>query len=247
MKEIIQYLEHILRYGYSPFTVFNDWLDLMLFALQRDDEHYLEIVRRYKNDQKEGEREIDYFCKAFALLQTEMQKTGDDILGQVYMEWNQHNKFRGQFFTPKPVASFMAKCIAPKGKILDPCCGSGIMLIEAIKTMSNADLDESVFYGQDIDLTCVKMCALNLLFFNVNGFVIWGDTLAMECKKVYETGRSCLGGSIRELTGDTLENFKESYRMSIGNTVSGREKEIKEMTDDERQELTKSTEQLILF
>lgn len=185
MQEILKCLEAILGHGYSPFTIFNDWLDLMLFALQGDDEHYLEIVRRYKNDQPKDKREIDYFCKAFACLQQEMEKTNDDILGQVYMDWNQSTKLRGQFFTPKHVASMMANILNPQGRILDPCCGSGVLLIEAVKTMDNEKLNNAVFVGQDIDLTCVKMCALNLLFFNVNGYVVWGDSLLMECKKVY--------------------------------------------------------------
>lgn len=222
MKDILKCLEAILSRGYSSYTIFNDWLDLMIYALQGDDEHYLEIVRKYKNTAKQGEREIDYFCHAFAHLQMEMKKTNSDVLGQVYMQWNQSNKYRGQFFTPPHVASFMAKVLEPKGNILDPCCGSGVMLIEAIKSMDNRTIDNSMLWGQDIDLTCVKMCALNLMFFNVNGFVVWGDSLAMECKKVYGTARSYLGGSIRELTEAELEKFKTHYQPSLQKVIESK-------------------------
>jgi type I restriction-modification system DNA methylase subunit len=248
MKEILKQLECILSRGYSSSTIFNDWLDLMIYALQRDDEHYLEIVKKYRNDQPQGKREIDHFCYAFGLLTKHMQKTNDEVLGEVYMEWNMANRYRGQFFTPKHIAGFMAKCLSPKGeKILDPCCGSGIMLVESIKTMTNCDLDNAVFYGQDIDLTCVKMCALNLLFFNVHGFVIWGDTLLMECNKVYQTNRSYLGGSIRELQGEEFETFKTCYQTALAKTVKEKEATIKEMTEAESEQLSKTTEQLMLF
>lgn len=245
MKDIIKCLEAILHRGYSSFTIFNDWLDLMLYALQRDDTPYLEIVRKYKNNQPQDKREIDYFSEAFALLMLEMQKTNDDILGQVYMQWNQSNKYRGQFFTPKHVASMMAQYLTPHGRILDPCCGSGIMLVEAIKTMNNETLDNSLFCGQDIDLTCVKMCALNLLFFNVNGYVVWGDSLLMECNKVYQTARSPLGGNIRELTGEAFESFKRSYTASIEKTLQ--ELPQKNLTHEELQKLTAKGEQLSFF
>lgn len=245
MKDIIKCLEAILHRGYSSFTIFNDWLDLMLYALQRDDTPYLEIVRKYKNNQPQGKREIDYFSEAFSLLMLEMQKTNDDILGQVYMQWNQSNKYRGQFFTPKHVASMMAQCLNPHGRILDPCCGSGIMLVEAIKTMNNETLDSSLFCGQDIDLTCVKMCALNLLFFNVNGYVVWGDSLLMECNKVYQIARSPLGGNIRELTGEAFESFKRSYTASIEKTLQ--ELPQKNLTNEELQKLTAKGEQLSFF
>ncbi|RPI19217.1 MAG: hypothetical protein EHM58_02550 [Ignavibacteriae bacterium] len=216
MTEILKCLEAILHKGYNSEAIFIDWLDLILYTMQRDDAHYLEIVRRYGNEGKTGEREIDFFAKAFTELLKIMHETNDDILGEVYMQWNMANKFRGQYFTPKQVADFMAKAISPQGgKILDPACGSGIMLISCIKSMANDQLDESVFVGQDIDLTCVKMCALNLLFFNVNGFVVWGDTLKFECKKVYKTKRSIYGGVIHEMIGRRFEAFKESYLISV--------------------------------
>jgi len=245
VKDILKCLEAILRHGYSSFTIFNDWLDLMLYALQQDDEHYLEIVKEYKNDQPNGNREIDYFCKAFALLQIRMKETNDDVLGEIYMQWNMSNKYRGQFFTPKHIASFMAKCLNPQGKIIDPCCGSGIMLVESLKTMTNGALDQATFYGQDIDLTCVKMCALNLLFFNVNGYVVWGDSLLMECKKVYQTNRSYLGGSIREVTGDILESFKRVYVPAVQKTFV--ELPTRNFTQQELEHLSTEGEQLQLF
>jgi hypothetical protein len=246
MKEILSQLEAVLRGGYSSYAIFEDWLDLMLYALQRDDPHYLEIVRKYRNDKPQGEREIDYFCKAFALLQIEMQKTNEDVLGEVYMQWNMSNKYREQFFTPKHVASMMAMCLAPiGGNILDSCCGSGVMLVEAIKTMTNEQLDTACFCGQDIDITCVKMCALNLLFSNVNGYVVWGDTLLMQCNKVYQTQRSYLGGSIRELTREQCSAFKEMYTGMVKRTFE--EMPEKPVRQEDLQLVTQNSEQLTFF
>lgn len=220
-KEILSQLNSLLSGGYSSYNIFTDFIDLILYALQGDDENYLKIIDKYPNTKPIGHREIDYFHTAFQLLQYEMRETNSDVLGELYMQWNMSNKYKGQFFTPKHVASFMAQITNPTGgRILDPSCGSGVMLVEAIKTMKHEDLDKATFYGQDIDLTCVKMTALNLCFFNVNGFVIQGNTLAMECNKVYQTGRSIYGGSIRELCGEQLEAFKASYVPGIEKIVS---------------------------
>lgn len=236
MNEILQQFQSLLNRGYSAYTIFTDFLDLILYALQGDDEQYLKIVHRYPNNKPIGHREIDYFHIAFQLLQYEMRETNNDILGELYMQWNMNNKYKGQFFTPKHIASFMAQITNPqRGRILDPCCGSGVMLVEAIKTMKQEDLDNSVFYGQDIDLTCVKMTALNLCFFNVNGYVIGGNTLLQECNKVYQTIRSIYGGSIRELTGEEHERFKLSYKPAVEKTIT------------EQSNLTEFTEQLTLF
>jgi N-6 DNA Methylase len=210
-NQIMKELSMILHRGYSAYNVFDDWLDLMLYALQRDDLHYLEIVRRYRNNQPKGEREIDYFSNAFGLLLKQMKETNEETLSEIYRQWKLGDKYSGQIFTPKHIASAIAQMLQPSGHILDPACGAGILLVESIKIMTNEQLDNALFFGQDIDPTCVKMCALNLLFFNVNGYVIQGNTLAMECDKVYQTRRSYMGGSVRELKERELQIFKDKF------------------------------------
>lgn len=210
-SSILKELDNVLREGYSPFPVFNDWLDLMLYALTGEEENYLSIVHKYKNNQTKGKREIDYFCNAFGMLMLQMKELNSDILGELYMQWNMNNNYRGQYFTPSHIANFMAQLTNPHGFILDPCCGSGVMLIESIKSMSQEKLDKSIFFGQDIDLTCVKMTSLNLCFFNVDGYIIQGSSLAFECNKVYRTKSSSIGGSIEELKDKQFEDFKWWY------------------------------------
>jgi hypothetical protein len=100
------------------------------------------------------------------------------------------------------------------------------MLVEAIKSMKQENIDQSAFFGQDVDLTCVKMCALNLLFFNVDGYVVWGNSLTMECTKVYQTRRTYEGGVIRELKDEDLEKFKSWYGVMCKNSVEKPDKEF---------------------
>lgn len=94
------------------------------------------------------------------------------------------------------------------GNVLDPACGAGILLIEGAKAMSEEKRGKSFFTGQDIDGTCVKMCALNLCFFNLDGYAIQGDTLAMRYNYGYRTTRTPLGGDIRRMTNEELEEIR---------------------------------------
>ena len=210
MKDIIKELEKILAMGYDANQVFTDWLDLMLYTFLSEEDYYLAVVKRYRNNGKMGFREIDYFKNACHLLMDKMRESNDDLLGEIYMQWNLSNKYTGQFFTPKNIAGLMAQISNPSEQeiISDPCCGSGIMLIESCKIMSYQALNKALFIGQDINQTCVKMCALNLLFFNLNGYVILGNTLTFECLKVYQAIRSYLGGSIRVLSEEEVEEIR---------------------------------------
>lgn len=212
MKEILKQLEHISAMGHSSYSIFDDWLDLMLYALMSDNENYLKIVNKYNNEREEGKRPADYFKNAFHILMAYMQETNDEVLGEIYMTWNISNKYSGQFFTPKHIARFMSQLTRPHGFINDPTCGSGIMLVEACKAMTSEEIDKAFFIGQDIDNTCFKMTALNMLFFNLNALIIWGDTLKMEYYKAFQTKRTPIGGEIRVLSDEELERIKPHFR-----------------------------------
>lgn len=202
LKNIRKYLALIAAYGYRQSQVFTDWIELMFWAFQRKDPEYLKVTNRYKNDQKKDTRPADYFSFALGELLAHMKLTNEEVLGYLYMEFSAF-KGTGQFFTPQSLTDLMAKIVSGdkelKGNICDPACGAGGNLIACCKNMSCKNVDKSCFYGQDIDFTCVQMTALNLMFFNLNGVVILGNTLNLEAQRVFLTKRSYLyGGSLCE-------------------------------------------------
>ena len=62
-----------------------------------------------------------------------------DIIGRVYEYFLgkfalAEGKGKGEFYTPKSIVNLIAEMIEPyKGKIYDPCCGSGGMFVQSIK------------------------------------------------------------------------------------------------------------------
>ncbi|MBD3191307.1 MAG: N-6 DNA methylase [Candidatus Heimdallarchaeota archaeon] len=167
------------------------------------EEKYLKIIRRYKNDEPVGQREVDLFSEALLFLMKGMKQTNNELLGVVYETLALNYKGFGQFFTPLSVSKLMTKIVLTHKEkenpsILDPCVGSGRLLVEAHKIKPNG-----FFVGQDISLTCVRMTALNFLFFNMNGLVIWGDSLALEAKLAYRTIKTPLGGAIYLIEKDS--------------------------------------------
>ena len=84
----------------------------------------------------------------------------------------------------------------PKRTVCDPACGSGRMLLAVAEINPHWE-----FHGQDVDLRCVRLTALNLAFRNLYGFVTWGNSLGLEKKLVYRTGFD-LQGFIREVKLD---------------------------------------------
>ncbi len=78
---------------------------------------------------------------------------------------------------PDPISDLLPR------RVHDPCCGSGRMLLAAAQNRRHWE-----FIGQDVDLRCVRITTLNLAFRNLYGYVIHGNTLAVEQKLIYRTG-----------------------------------------------------------
>jgi len=101
-----------------------------------------------------------------------------DCLGEFFQQRLSRGK-HGQFFTPEHVCDFMAQINMDKdttvGKtIMDPCCGSGRMLLSAAKVNRS-----NYFYGADIDERLAKITAINFCLNGLQGEVAWMDSLSM--------------------------------------------------------------------
>ena len=185
-----------ISYGLSPWSVFNDFLDMCIYAFTagKHEVEYLEIVKRYSNEK------VNQLAELLSLLVLSMTGEGNskektennysagakDILGELY-ELRFSNSKSGQFFTPQPIADFMAMAICGDSKefehktVCDPACGSGRMLLAAKKINPF-----NRFYGADLDETCCKMAAINLFLNGVKGEIAHMNSLSMEFYKSYK-------------------------------------------------------------
>jgi hypothetical protein len=80
--------------------------------------------------------------------------------------------------------------------------------VAVAKNMSQGSANGSFFAGVDIDHGYCRIAALNLLFFNLEGVIIHGDTLRVHAWGGYATRRSlAFGGSMRCLSQEEAQAF----------------------------------------
>ena len=101
----------------------------------------------------------------------------EDVVGRVYEYFlgkfaATEGKGGGDFYTPKCVVNLIAEMIEPyKGKIYDPCCGSGGMFVQSVKFIENHEgnkRDISI-YGQEQTGTTYKLAKMNLAIRGIAG------------------------------------------------------------------------------
>ena len=108
-----------------------------------------------------------------------------DVLGQVYEYFlgqfaDAEGKKGGQFYTPKSIVKTLVYMLRPyKGRVYDPCCGSGGMFVhsEEFVKQHQGRTDDVSIYGQESNPTTWKLCKMNLAIRQIdNENIALGDT-----------------------------------------------------------------------
>lgn len=109
-----------------------------------------------------------------------------DILGRVYEYFigkfaSAEGKSGGEFYTPSYVVNLLVHMIQPyKGRVYDPCCGSGGMFVQSEKFVEahGGQRHDLTIYGQELNPNTWRLCKMNLAIRGIEANLgpQWGDT-----------------------------------------------------------------------
>ena len=111
-----------------------------------------------------------------------------DLLGQVYeyfmgMFANSEGKHGGEFYTPRSIVQLLVEMLEPyKGRVYDPCCGSGGMFVwsEKFVTEHQGRLEDIAIYGQELNETTWRLTKMNMAIRGIDADIRRGDTLTND-------------------------------------------------------------------
>jgi type I restriction enzyme M protein len=107
-----------------------------------------------------------------------------DTLGRVYEYFlarfaSAEGKSGGQFYTPSHVVRVLVEMLAPyKGRVYDPCCGSGGMFVQSEKFIEAhaGRLGDISIYGQESNYTTWRLAKMNLAIRGIDAQIAHGDS-----------------------------------------------------------------------
>ncbi|MHC1719117.1 MAG: N-6 DNA methylase [Clostridiaceae bacterium] len=96
-----------------------------------------------------------------------------DVLGRVYEYFlGQFGSSEGEFYTPPSIVKLLVGMIEPfKGRVYDPCCGSGGMFVQSKRFVEEHQgrKDDIHIFGQEFTATTWRLCKMNLAIRGIDG------------------------------------------------------------------------------
>ena len=194
-------------YEFQAWELFTDFCKMTAISLYQPflrseelEKEYLQTISKYKKNIAE------IFPKLLSYLAMGLEDKMGDFLGECFMNLNLGSKYKGQFFTPYHISNFMASILGEpiknKESIVEPCCGSGVMIIaraDIIKREYGFEYQNIMeVQAIDVDILCVHMSFIQLSLLGISAEVIHGNALSNEKFSIWYTPKYIMNASNRQ-------------------------------------------------
>ena len=107
----------------------------------------------------------------------------EDVLGRVYEYFlgqfaSAEGKLGGEFYTPRTVVRLLVEMLEPfKGRVYDPCCGSGGMFVQSEQFVEEhgGRSNDIAIYGQESNHTTWRLAKMNLAVRGIEADIGWNN------------------------------------------------------------------------
>ena len=154
-------------------------IDLAMESIERDNPNLKGMLPgnygRATLDKRRLGDLVDLVSNKINFVDEESRK--QDTLGRVYEYFlsqfaSQEGRKGGEFYTPRSVVRVLVEMLAPyKGRVFDPCCGSGGMFVQSEKFVEahGGKIGDISIYGQESNPNTFKLAKMNLAIRGIEG------------------------------------------------------------------------------
>jgi type I restriction enzyme M protein len=145
-------------------------IDNAMVALEKENKSLKGVLPKDYARPALDKRRLGELIDLFSFKVGDKESRSKDVLGRVYEYFlskfaSAEGKNGGEFYTPRSVVSLLVEMLQPyKGRIYDPCCGSGGMFVQSEKFIEShqGKIRDVAVYGQESNHTTWRLCKMNL-------------------------------------------------------------------------------------
>ncbi|MEO0107643.1 MAG: class I SAM-dependent DNA methyltransferase [candidate division WOR-3 bacterium] len=159
-------------------------IDDAMDAIERDNPKLKGVLpKNYAREQIDKTRLGELIDLVSTIGLGDEESKSKDILGRVYEYFlgqfaSAEGKKGGQFYTPRCIVRLLVEMLEPyKGRVFDPCCGSGGMFVqsEAFVRAHGGRIGDISVFGQESNQTTWRLCMMNLAIRGIEGKIVWNN------------------------------------------------------------------------
>ena len=184
-KDMIFWIPEKARWSYiSKFSKSEELgkiLDEAFIEIEKENESLRNILPKIYSKLEIDQRRLGELIDLFT-NKLDTTNANGDFFGKVYEYFM--GKFArnlgqkgGEFYTPKCIVELLVAMIEPfKGKVYDPCCGSGGMFVQSVDFIEKhqGKINNISVYGQELNATTWRLAKMNLVIRGIEANI--GDT-----------------------------------------------------------------------
>ena len=160
-------------------------IDTAMDAVEKDNPSLKGVLPRNYARESLDKRRLGELVDLFSNIKLHDGESEKDLLGEIYeyfigMFADAEGKRGGEFFTPKSIVELLVQMLEPyKGRIYDPCCGSGGMFSHSEKFVEehSGRVDDIAVYGQESNDATYRLAKMNMAIRGIDADIRYGDTL----------------------------------------------------------------------
>jgi type I restriction enzyme M protein len=145
-------------------------IDNAMLAIEKENESLKGVLPKNYARPELDKTKLGEIVDLFSFKVGDKVGQAHDVLGRVYEYFlnnfaSAEGKKGGQFYTPRSVVKLLVEMIQPyKGRVYDPCCGSGGMFVQSLEFIKahQGKIGDISVYGQESNPTTWRLCKMNL-------------------------------------------------------------------------------------
>jgi len=159
-------------------------VDDAMLAIEKANPKLKGVLPKNYARQQLNKRILGELIDIFSTIDLQEKNGAGDVLGRVYEYFigkfaNAEGKGGGEFYTPECVVKLLVRMIEPyKGRVFDPCCGSGGMFVQSEKFVEehNGTIDDIAIYGQEYNYNTWQLAVMNMAIRGIGAKIEHGDS-----------------------------------------------------------------------
>jgi type I restriction enzyme M protein len=175
-------------------------IDQAMIAIEAENPTLRGVLTKNYARQELDQTKLGEVLKLFSDIRFEDAHHGQDVLGRVYEYFlgefaKLEGKRGGQYYTAGCVVKLLVAMLEPfKGRVYDPCCGSGGMFVQSERFVEEhagkhvdpkKARDQIAVYGQESNATTWRLAKMNLAIRGIEADLgsKWGDSFHEDLHK----------------------------------------------------------------